>query len=494
MFYIRQLNGHIRRLFMEWEKLLSLETQLEKEKVPEQLKDYCISEFEKDYQSIVSSVAFRRLQDKTQVFPLDKSDFVRTRLTHSIEVSTIARQLGVKSTTNKTKYLPKDFKDMPQVVIDLPNVLSCAGLLHDIGNPPFGHFGEVIIGEWFEKELSKDSFQFNGIPIREILNEQMKSDLKNFEGNAQALRILSKARNNGEGYDVNLSYGVLNTLIKYPVDSINYNHDDIDVKKHKSGYFYAERDIIETICNKTGTEIDGEYVRHPLVYLLEAADDIAYATADLEDALKKRYFTLNQFVEYFENQVNDIGNGHKAYSKELIDDLKGRMETSIRNVETDLIIFQKWMESVKQWLMHVVVYRFSRSYDDIMNGTYKYDLFHDTNHQETIKILKKIMVEFVYEDEEIVKLELSAKKIISSLLKNFVYAVLSWEVDKKSITKTDEKYINLISSNYKEDYKKAKTNDEVENLYLRLLMITDYISGMTDSYAKNLYQDLNGIN
>lgn len=481
---------------MNWEKLLSLDTQIEKEEEPDVFQDYPVSELEKDYQSIISSAAFRRLQDKTQVFPLDKSDFVRTRLTHSIEVSTIARQLGVMITTNKTKYLQEDFKSNQEIVGEIPIILSCAGLLHDIGNPPFGHFGEVVIGEWFKKEFAKDTFAFKGRPIRELLSEQMRKDLEHYEGNAQAFRILSKARNNGEGYDVNLTYGVLNTLIKYPTDSVSFKAADEDVKKHKPGYFYAERDIMNIICSSTGTRSENGYYRHPLVYLLEAADDIAYATADLEDALKKGLITLNQFIEYFEKEIDCLDNSYQQlYSRKLIDDLKQRVDENSGNVESDLVSFQKWMELAKKWLMYVAVYGFSKSYGDIMKGTYKYDLFEDTNHQGTIKILKGAMKEFVYEEKEILKLELSAKKIISSLLDDFVYAAVYWDADCSTdkMAQTDKKYINIISPNYKEDYMCAKKNNEIENLYLRLLMITDYISGMTDSFAKNLYQELNGI-
>jgi len=194
---------------MEWSKLLSEKRQVEKEKEPNDFSKYPISEFEKDYQTIISSAAFRRLQDKTQVFPLDKSDFIRTRLTHSIEVSTIARQLGIMLTQNETQYLKQEFRRNPKLVHDIPVVLSCAGLLHDIGNPPFGHFGEVVIGDWFKDELKRENFLFKGRKIADILSEQMKCDLMNFEGNAQALRILSKITNNADGHDINLSYGVL---------------------------------------------------------------------------------------------------------------------------------------------------------------------------------------------------------------------------------------------------------------------------------------------
>ena len=197
---------------MEWEKLLSLKRQVEKEKEADSFNKYPSSELEKDYQEIISSAAFRRLQDKTQVFPLDKSDFVRTRLTHSLEVSAIARRLGIMGTQNKSEYKKKAFQD-PEIQAKIPEILSCAGLLHDIGNPPFGHFGEVVIGEWFRNQLEKDDFTFKEQKVKEILSEQERKDLIHFEGNAQALRILSKIRHNVEGYDVNLSYGVLLSLI-----------------------------------------------------------------------------------------------------------------------------------------------------------------------------------------------------------------------------------------------------------------------------------------
>ena len=182
---------------MEWNKLLSSKTKIEREEKPEEFLSYPISDMEIDYEQIISSSAFRRLQDKTQVFPLDKSDFVRTRLTHSIEVSSVARQLGIMITKGTTDYCQEELKNGDLDIENIPSVLACAGLLHDIGNPPFGHFGEVVIGDWFKKELEKDDFNFNETPIREILNEQMKGDLKNFEGNAQALRILTKTHSNG---------------------------------------------------------------------------------------------------------------------------------------------------------------------------------------------------------------------------------------------------------------------------------------------------------
>lgn len=476
---------------MEWNKLLSPKTKMERKKEPEKFFEYPINDMETDYEQIISSSAFRRLQDKTQVFPLDKSDFVRTRLTHSIEVSSIARQLGIMIQKTPEKYGPNLFENENKNIIEnIPSILACAGLLHDIGNPPFGHFGEAIIGDWFKKELEKDDFNFNNKPIRKILNDQMKRDLENFEGNAQAIRILTRLHSNSN--DVNLSYSILNTLMKYPTDSTNFSNKDENIKKHKLGYYYSENNIVKDICQTTGTEIEGEYVRHPLTFLLEAADDIAYATADLEDAFKKGLFTIEQFIDYYQGEINEIKDKDTHYAEEILVNLKERVKTN----EDIFSAFQKCMNFTKKWLMYVVVYRFYKSFDDIMEGSYKHDLFYGTFHEYTIGILKGAMKKFVFDDTEILKLELSAKKIIEAFLNDFIYAVRYWNEDKnceKKISKSDKKYINIISQSLRDEYMKTEPKSESERLYNKFMMVIDFISGMTDSYAKTLYQELYGI-
>ena len=419
---------------MNWEQLLSTETQVKREVEPEDFAKYPMDDLEKDYKAIISSAAFRRLQDKTQVFPLDKSDFVRTRLTHSLEVSTIARQLGIMITRNATGYLPDDFKNKDgkdKLVEKIPEVLSCAGLLHDLGNPPFGHFGEVVIGDWFKNEFQKEEFCYKKIAIRELLTEQMQSDLKNFEGNAQALRILSKIRNKGKSHEINLTTGVIGALIKYPTDSLHVtNKKDPDIRRHKLGYYLAEQETFEKVSKETGTWIDEKNVaRHPLTFLMEAADDIAYSTADLEDALKKKMFSLKEFIAYFKGNLED---DEKAQL--LIKDLERRLE-NVQDEESEMIAFQNWMDYARGWFMYCVTYSFSRNYKSIMNGEFQRELIQGTFHEKSMKIFKNAMVEFVYEQPEIVKLELSAKKIISTLLDDFIYAVIYMD-------ETEEEYKN----------------------------------------------------
>lgn len=484
---------------MEWNKLLSLQTQVPREEEPKEFGKYPISDLEKDYKAIVSSSAFRRLQDKTQVFPLDKSDFVRTRLTHSIEVATIARQLGIMITQNKTQYLPEIFtKNEDGVNEKIPSVLSCAGLLHDLGNPPFGHFGEVVIGEWFQKEFEKEKFAYKGNSVKKILDKQMRSDLSHFEGNAQALRILSKISNKDISHEINLTKGVISALIKYPTNSLSYTgKSDVDIRKHKLGYYYAEAESFKNIASETGTMLsEGEVARHPLAYLMEAADDIAYSTADLEDAYKKELFTLKEFIEFFEEEIKKVESlGYVDKVKLLIEDLKERIEKVEHTHEAEMIAFQNWMDFVRQWFMYCVAYSFSKNYQAIMAGVYNKELIEETFHGASMRILKKAMVKFVYKNPEIVKLELAAQKILSSLLDDFIYAVIYFEEEDNNYKQSqmEKKLCSLIPENLRDDYLHAKTGNPAYDLYLRFLMVTDFISGMTDSYAKNLYQELNGI-
>jgi dGTPase len=245
------------------------------------------SEYEKDYHRIIGSASFRRLQDKTQVFPLDKSDFVRTRLTHSLEVSSLSKSLA----QNVGRSIVRNIKDptfLPENQADICDILQCAGLLHDIGNPPFGHFGETSIRPYFRENLSRISYRVPGamqeLPLDELLLPQMMADFCHFEGNAQALRLVTKLHFLVDAHGMNLTKALLATIIKYPVSSLEVDKKSPDICRHKMGFFYADRETYDSITD--ACEIPAGR-RHPLTFVLEAADDIAYLTADIEDSYKK---------------------------------------------------------------------------------------------------------------------------------------------------------------------------------------------------------------
>ena len=276
---------------MNWEQLLSTKRSRESTNRSRYSKSTDLrSEFEKDYHRIIGSASFRRLQDKTQVFPLDKSDFIRTRLTHSLEVSSFAKSLGQNIGENILAY-KKDPSFTLQMKEDICSILQCAGLIHDIGNPPFGHYGEEIIREWFERNLPV--MEYHGRKISELLSPQMCEDFYHFEGNAQALRLVTKLHFLVDEHGMNLTYALLNTIIKYPVASTEIDPQSDDISKRKMGYYFADQNVFHEIVTATGT---GNR-RHPLTFILEAADDIAYKTADIEDSFIKGFLSYHKLLE-----------------------------------------------------------------------------------------------------------------------------------------------------------------------------------------------------
>jgi len=598
---------------MEWNQLLCMERQQKKASME---SDYTrasslahsaiLSEYDEDYLSIISSQAFRRLQDKTQVFPLDKSDFVRTRLTHSMEVSTIASDLARMIYQGARSKIRGDAPKNAGVGRRLSTIVACAGLLHDTGNPPFGHYGEEVLRDWFRRKFHDETFCFRGRPIGKLLSDvdpRMTADFENFEGNAQGLRILSKAGLRQGSHDVNLTFAVMNTLIKYPNPSTDFEHDSPDVKRHKMGYYYAEREIMERICAATGTKVNGQYVRHPLVYIMEAADDIAYATADLADSVKKGRFTVTEFIDFYERESNVVvdremrafADAHKdddalydkicryieiqllmrakasveyayrdqaelrrldaerkalfetpeeqealrelearknaaksarnrlnalrksiAFARKAEEDEQSRGGSVLRRSlshsdtpETEFAIFENWLEDMRLWLMNGAVDTFLQNYDAIMAGEFLGELCGGDEIGEALRIMKKAMVVHVYDAQELIALELSAKRIMESLLDDFIRAAMyADEPDEaEHMTSIDDRFVHMIPDNFKMDYLGAKkkiearvesgkqTRDaaDAEELYLRFLMVTDFISGMTDSFARNLYRVTNGM-
>lgn len=481
---------------MEWKQLLSGKKLVDGPALPDQFDRFPINTFELDYSNLVSSAAFRRLQDKTQVYPLDKGDFVRTRLTHSIEVSTVARQLGMMLTDDNSDYAQAELKAYRA---EIPSVLACVALLHDLGNPPFGHFGEALIGEWFRGALGR--LTYKGSPLREWLTEQQAKDLENFEGNAQALRLLGKAARGGS---INLSMAVIGALLKYPTSSTEFHRRHPDIRRHKLGYFAAEEEIFRRVTDTLGMYDEaGQVCRHPLTYLMEAADDIAYATADLEDALNKGLFTMEQFIARYRNAYRDqfqgdcLPHGIPAdYSERLLRELETLREQAGPDRD-EAAVFHAWLLQVRNWLMYVAVYRFSKSYRTIMAGRYQEDLFHQTNHVLTLQILKDITAEYAYDSTGILRLELAAESIVTFLLEKYVHAVLccdkAYQSDACKPTSSDCKYLATIPREHRLDYERARTGDEATDLYLRILMATDFLSGMTDGYARALYREARGI-
>ena len=446
------------------------------------------SEFEKDYHRIIGSASFRRLQDKTQVFPLDKSDFIRTRLTHSLEVSSLAKSLGQNIGENILVYR-KDSGFTPGMKEDICSILQCAGLIHDIGNPPFGHFGETAIREWFERNLPVLSY--HGQPVDKVLTPQMRQDFYNFEGNAQALRLVTKLHFLVDEQGMNLTYALLNTIVKYPVSSVGIDKQSGNIKDKKMGYYFADEDIFEEIAAQTGTN----GLRHPLTFILEAADDIAYKTADIEDAFIKGFITYYSLLEELkELQEQYAGGARSAFRPaEKLEDLYRRGKEKHVNDPEEYAI-KNWIVRVQGFLISCATYGFTSHYEAIMEGTYAYDLFHQTFAEKLMELLGDMAFRKVFTSETIYRMEVAEAAMIDFLMDKFVTAVIHYDDPGEKLSSIDLRMVSFISSNYKNAYHyHAEGKPDIERLYLRLLLVTDYICGMTDSYAKRLYQELKAI-
>lgn len=469
---------------MDWSRLLCSERTRGKRTGANFGSSDLRTEFEKDYHRIINSASFRRMQDKTQVFPLDKSDFIRTRLTHSLEVSSFGRSLG----QNISERILRDKRDksfLPEYKAHVCDILQCAGLLHDIGNPPFGHFGETAIRQWFKEHMPY--LQFDGKPVDQILNQQMQEDFYHFEGNTQALRLVTKLHFLVDEHGMNLTKALLGTIIKYPVSSLEIDEESGNIKDKKMGYYYAERELFREIQGSLGT---GGF-RHPLAFALEAADDIAYKTADLEDACKKGCITYEKLVQ--ELRERGAGQG-KAYDS-MVENLEQRCKQAKKRHISDpeLNAIQNWLVFVQGKMISTATDSFMEHYDSIMAGTYEVDLFSGTDAEPIMKALGTIAFDYAFNIKPILKLEIAAQTIFDFLLDRFVDAVIDYDTGREQ-SEVQKKLMALISDNYKGVYHVcAEGKDAAEKLYLRLLLVTDFICGMTDSYAKTLYQELNGI-
>lgn len=480
---------------MEWTRLLSTKRQRPGRHQDVRSADTDLrSEFEKDYHRIIGSASFRRLQDKTQVFPLDKSDFIRTRLTHSMEVSSLAKSLGQNIGESILAH-KKDTSFTPGMKEDICNILQCAGLIHDIGNPPFGHYGEFAIREWFERNLP--ALKYHGTPIEELLEEQMREDFYHFEGNAQALRLVSKLHFLVDENGMNLTYALLNTIIKYPVASTQIRPKSGDIREKKMGYYYADRELFEDIVMETGAG----NCRHPLTFILEAADDIAYKTADIEDAFVKGFITyhsLRDELRKLQNRkkkltVPEQAEWNRFRPADKLVELYERAKKNGVDNPGDYAV-KNWIVKAQGVLIGYATSGFTSHYDEIMNGVYKTDLFADTPAEGLVKLLGEIACKCVFKSETIYRMEVKEAVMLDNLMDRFMGAIIKYDDPAQKLNSIEERLVSFISNNYKKAYRyHAEGQPDIYRLYLRLLLVTDYICGMTDSYAKRLYQELNAI-
>jgi len=441
---------------VNWNKLLSAKRfGLENSIV--QKPGIARTQFQRDYDRILFSSAFRRLQNKTQVFPLPGTIFVHNRLTHSLEVASVGRSLG---NLVADKILENNLAQNVAGIKDIEAIVAAGCLAHDLGNPPFGHSGEDAISNYFKtKSHSK---------IKDNIKAEEWNDLLNFEGNANALRLIThqlKGRRKG-GFA--LTYSTIASVIKYPYSSNNGG-------KKKYGYFQSEKETFNQIINELGIKlIDPQkeiFARHPLVYLVEAADDICYQVMDLEDAHKLKIISYDETKQLFINFF------HKEIDKTVIENI----ENTFRQVtdKNEQIAYLRALIINK--LVHNAATIFWNNYNLIMQGEFKGSLIKnlDKYSQKAMNNLIQISIDKIYKHKSVVEIEIAGYKIIGSLLEEFIEALIN------PVSNYSKSLLSLIPEQF---------SLNSGNLYLNIRSVLDFISGMTDGYALNLYRKIRGIN
>ena len=447
-------NTHARKppiMTMDW-KLLTSTKRLGREMTPSQSD--ARSEYLRDWDRIVYSSAFRRLQDKTQVFPLAESDYVRTRLTHSIEVSSVGRSLGTLCGDFILKTLPV----LDMVAQDFGSIVAAACLAHDIGNPPFGHSGEDAIQSWFS---------LHGETFLKQLSDSERLDLLKFEGNAQGFRLITRLQSSINRGGFQLTYAVLAAYGKYPRGSMMLNRTTSHVSEKKFGYYTQDADNFHTVAVGTGLIVksDGAYARHPLAFLMEAADDICYGIVDLEDGHRLGRITFTEAHDLLWPIAFPVGeNTSSSYT--LIDDKAGKIEYLRARAIGNLI--------------GATVEVFKANYAEIMQGRFESDLVGQCKFSSNLEKISDLSISQIYTTPTVLQIEAAGFEILGGLLGKFVPALLT---SKSERSKAQKKLVQIMPEQFAVD----------GTAYDQLLGVTDYISGMTDSFALTLFRRLNGI-
>ncbi|WP_211229722.1 deoxyguanosinetriphosphate triphosphohydrolase [Olivibacter sitiensis] len=442
---------------MNWEKLLSAKRWgYEHREIIN--KDIARSEFQRDYDRIVFSSPFRRLQNKTQVFPLPGSVFVHNRLTHSLEVASVGRSLGWIF-YNKVKEQEPSIDQRIPYLQEVGNIVASACLAHDMGNPAFGHSGESAISHYF---LHGDGLQYQS-----KVSEEEWADLVHFEGNANALRILTHQFAGREAGGFGLTYSTLAAIVKYPCAAIDGNVKGKGLHRKKYGYFNPEKASFERLAQELGMIEEnpgtGIYLRHPLVYLMEAADDICYNLIDLEDAHRLGILSYEEVADLLAPLCVDVGIRERL---DQLDDIDSKV--SLLRAKAIGTLIQK-CSSV-----------FFANNKALLDGTFEKSLL---DHLEAslltaMKNIENVSVARIYNAQSVVQIEVAGYKVMSGLLEEFVPAY----INKSSAY--DQKLIALMPKQY---YTAS------DNVYLKIRSVLDFVSSMTDLYAVELFRKIKGI-
>jgi len=437
---------------MNWQQLITTK-RLGLEQYHDEHEDVR-SQFERDYDRLIFSAPFRRLQNKTQVFPLPGSIFVHNRLTHSLEVSTVGRSLGARV----AHALRQRYPELDRQIAEIPSIVQAACLAHDLGNPPFGHSGEQAIGTFFSEG--------EGLKLRPYFTADQWADFTHFEGNANAFRLLAhKYVGRREGGFV-LTYSTLASIVKYPYES-KYS----PIGKQKFGFFQEDKALYERIatelgiCRQVGDE--HKYARHPLVYLVEAADDICYEMMDIEDACKLHILSadtaINLYLAFFDDERREHLREHCNRLQEDPNEQLAYLRSCVIGTLVDACA-----DAFVERELQMLAGELQPSLIDLLPARLL----------QAYKACTKVSKDKIYRSRMVLDIELSGYKVIYELLKLYIEAIYKPEVAYS------RQLLDRVPSQY---------DVRSEDQYTRIMAVLDFLSGMTDVYALDLYRMIQGI-
>ncbi len=444
---------------MNWEQLLSLKRHGDTHKRLRKEQDETRLGFEVDYDRIIFSAAFRSLQDKTQVIPLSKTDFVHTRLTHSLEVSVVGRSLGRIAGKKILERHPQLKEEYGYRFNDFGAIVAAACLAHDIGNPPFGHSGEKSIGEYFKTGRGKK--------YQPELNTKQYQDLIDFEGNANGFKLLTEDKKGVVG-GLRLSYATLGTFMKYPKESLPKKPTK-HVSDKKFGFFQNDKNTFIPIAEDLGLlqtrkGDDISFSRHPLTFLVEAADDICYTIIDFEDGINLGLISEEYALEYLIKLVKNTINTKKYNSLEFREDRLSYLRALAINT-----------------LISDAVEIFIDNEEAILNGSFDVALMDKSSFKAQISDIIAISVKKIYESPEVIEKEIAGYKIISDILDVYCTALVRKKNDEAS------NYDNLMLKTLPEFYQSVD-----KSLYEILLNTCCYVASLSDSAAVHIHNKIKG--
>ena len=438
---------------MNWLQLISNKRLGQEHRHPERHDDR--SEFKRDYDRLIFSAPFRRLQNKTQVFPLPGSIFVHNRLTHSLEVASVGMSLG-NDVVHRLLLLHPELSGT--LFQEIGTIVSAACLAHDMGNPPFGHSGEKAIQTYF--------FEGPGQAQKSAVSSEFWSDITHFEGNAYAFRLLTHSFLGRRRGGFVMTYSMLASIVKYPYPSTLAGRDG---RKNKFGFFASEAEGYRRIAAELGIpEQGGAYARHPLVYLVEAADDICYEIMDLEDAHKLKLISYEETEHLMLSFFDEMGRNRIL---QRLDD------EAVTDVNERVVYLRACVIGL---LEHACVDVFVEHEQEILDGIFSGSLIKHAPERirSAYEACTRLSVDRIYRSKPVLDVELSGYKIIETLLHTFIDAAMHPERFHS------QQLLDLVSSQY---------DIRSESIETRIMAVIDYLCGMTDVFALGIYQKINGL-